>query len=704
MLHSNRSQRDNRRSAQRSEGSFGQGLCGTHQLTTSVESELSLTYYKILQLHANVKKIFLPGLLDDTPLNIINRTSSGTQQQTDDFIGAVADINQKGVTNPDENIHGCKGFWEKIQEIEENNTSVIFQIYFLISRLCLFEKGNKKQIQKWVEYKYKTAYNSIINNIFLSDEIKEEITVIFQKTQRTYFALKRFLHIYTFKKTTTKINTDLCLNPIDPFQKNKIEIIQKNAKYLFTTADILNLTMVGLINSQDFFAEPRLPKNPYTNIPFTKTDMYNIYFHVVNTRFITPPLLTEFFLNHFELDNFLINNETKLRNISIKDYVLNSPSTELYSDVKYMIRKYFNNVQKIEYKTQSSKNKKKKRVYHTIKVHIVIDQEFPKEKLVDIMRPYLYLYILSTDHISGTEKKLIAKTLFKHQVKKFMKYNYKFGRKQFKIPTKNYFIPSHISGNTIERIEVFEESTHSHANFSEQNSDSLSSIRMNDDDVFQRTESFEVSSRDFISATAPIKSSEGNKENMKMVSYFNDCHEHFTIYQADEMFSTNILLLNKDDTQSDDESVSTASRDNVFDRNYEEQFWTERQTPYYEYTYFSQGSQETQQLTSRIADRPQDATQNSDSLSLGSPTEGLSVPSTIIPFGSDPPEVDSTLDGFAVLMNPETNESLIEDFANILMSIENNTNYYETTEIRNTELLLLPYNSDNESTGYDSNS
>ena len=41
MLHSNRSPQDNRRSAQRSEGSFGQGLYGIQQLTTSVDSNNS---------------------------------------------------------------------------------------------------------------------------------------------------------------------------------------------------------------------------------------------------------------------------------------------------------------------------------------------------------------------------------------------------------------------------------------------------------------------------------------------------------------------------------------------------------------------------------------------------------------------------------------------------------------------------------------
>ena len=263
-----------------------------------------LTYYKLLQIHSKTPSIILPTKLDNNTI-----------------------------------------FWGEIYRESSQNSTIIFQIYFLISSLYSLEnkKNNCKcnTIEQWVHNKYDVVFTMIMANIFFLDSFKEEFFVIFEKTQRTYFALKRFLHICRFRTMKSKIDTDLCMNPIDITRKNTFTLVQNGAKYLFTTPDILKLTMTALMNAHDFFSEPRFPKNPYTNIPLTRTDMYNIYFHVIGTRFIVPPLLVECFLNHFELENFLIDNESKLRNLSIKNYVLNSPHTVLYIETMFRIRKYF---------------------------------------------------------------------------------------------------------------------------------------------------------------------------------------------------------------------------------------------------------------------------------------------------------------------------------------------------------------------------
>jgi hypothetical protein len=290
------------------------------------------------------------------------------------------------------------------------------------------EITQQTHMEKWVQHKYQVAFKATLMNVFLSDILKERIFTIIEKTQRAYFALKRFILICRFKTANLKIDTDLCLNPID--HGTSFTIIQNGGKYMFTVRDILNLTMTALTNSHDFFAEPRFPKNPYTNIRFTKTDMYNIYFRVVASRLITPPLLTECFLNHFELDNFLIDNEPKLRNHSIRNYVLNSPHTILYSEVMYMIRKIFKGKQVVERRTKIPNSRKYKTVRSTVRVAIEVHPEFPRDVLVDVMRPYLYLYLLFHDHIHGTEKRAIAHVLLKREVRRFLKYNHGFGRKQ----------------------------------------------------------------------------------------------------------------------------------------------------------------------------------------------------------------------------------------------------------------------------------
>ena len=440
-----------------------------------------LTYYKLLQIHAKTPSIILPTETFTFWPNSSSLLCSSSSEAT----------------------FGVRLALDKITE--NNDNYVFFQVYFIISGLYSFQKNGgtkanncgtafqgrirrnfdennnvqtkQTKMEQWVHHKYNMAFVAVIMNSFLTDDLKEEIFGIIEKTQRSYFALKRFLHICLFKNTKIKIDTDLCLNPIDPLKA--FTIVQNGGKYLFTVPDILNLTMAALMNAQDFFAEPRFPKNPYTNVKFTKTDMYNIYFRVVESRFITPPLFTECFLCHFELDNFLIDNETKLRNLSIKNYVMNSPHTILYSEVMFMIRIYFKGKQVTHHRTRIPRTRCNgtRIISSTTRISIDIHPEFPREVLVDIMRPYLYLYLLFHDHIRGTEKRTISKTLLQREIQRFLKYNPKFGRKQINTSYQNHGNP------------------------------------------------FDLDS-----------------QNRVLTSSFNDRHEIFTIQTADEMFNTKFLL------------------------------------------------------------------------------------------------------------------------------------------------------------------
>jgi hypothetical protein len=61
-----------------------------------------------------------------------------------------------------------------------------------------------------------------------------------------------------------------------------------------------------------------------------------------------------------------------------------------------------------------------------------IDPTFPKKELVNIFRPYLYLYLMGQDAVDGTEKKMVAMLILKHKLFEFAKFNPRFGRKTVK--------------------------------------------------------------------------------------------------------------------------------------------------------------------------------------------------------------------------------------------------------------------------------
>jgi len=97
----------------------------------------------------------------------------------------------------------------------------------------------------------------------------------------------------------------------------------------------------------------------------------------------------------------------EIRDIAIKKFVTNSPTNVLYEEILDMINEYF-------YDPQEDKC-------------IEIDKEFPKQHLIQIMRPYLYVFLMGEYHIHGSEKRTQSKRVFRRAKQIFMNYNPRFG-------------------------------------------------------------------------------------------------------------------------------------------------------------------------------------------------------------------------------------------------------------------------------------
>jgi hypothetical protein len=248
--------------------------------------------------------------------------------------------------------------------------------------------------------------NSTLMNVFLNDINKEKTFEIFTKSQKTYHAFARLSHIYRYKKAKLQINHDLYLNPIT--SQKHITILQNGKKYMFTATDLINIINTALPNAPHFFVEPLISKNPYNNIPFDKSTLYNIYFFLRTTNHKMPILIEKYFLSNFDITEFYYENESIIRDIAIENFVFKSECKVLYPSVMNMIHKY------------DKKNK------------LYINDEFPKDKLVDIMRPYLHLYYI-TKYSFMFNKKENAYAELTYKFNKFVKFNPTFGRKNISV-------------------------------------------------------------------------------------------------------------------------------------------------------------------------------------------------------------------------------------------------------------------------------
>ena len=250
-------------------------------------------------------------------------------------------------------------------------------------------------------------YDKTNKNLFLNGITKQKFNDMFYKIQRTYYAFNMLKRVFSYKYSKSNANTDMELNEIVEGGKNVICLHHKNGKYLFKINDLLKIINNSLTNSHYFFSEPIAIKNPYNNLPFDKSNLYNIYFFIKFNTCYKVELFEKYFHVNFNLSDFYHQYEWLLREYIIKNYVNDSTKPQLRKHITNMINE-FNNLNP------------------TMKLKI--DPEFPDDILIKIMKPYILLYITSLYSLV-TINKSNAFAKLKYKLIQFYKFNPAFGRK-----------------------------------------------------------------------------------------------------------------------------------------------------------------------------------------------------------------------------------------------------------------------------------
>lgn len=332
------------------------------------------TYFKILQLQCNAKKIIYPEHNKYEKANFEMRNL----------------------------------YWENSSK-EHNST--LTHIYFFMDRLSkdYYENYQKNDImQIFIKHKHRLIFNELSNVFSKNTNLLETI----YKTQRTYNAFIKLAQIFRYSRSP-QIKDDLLLCPINIKSKSTIKVYENNKLYLFTCNDLSNHIETSLSNCDSyFFTSPHQIKNPYSNIYFSKSTLANIYMKLRSYLIKFPLLLHHYFLCEFNIHKFRLENEYFIKDQYIKRMIY-KPNTEiLFKSMKQMVLIIT-----------------KKR----LKIHDNID----KEEFIKIIRPYYYLYLIHCYHIYGLEKSYNSMNLLRKKIMELYDYNPKFGRIYMKrIPMK----------------------------------------------------------------------------------------------------------------------------------------------------------------------------------------------------------------------------------------------------------------------------
>jgi hypothetical protein len=310
-------------------------------------------------------------------------------------------IKSRKFTYPDEQFE-----YYDINNYDNEFINVSAYIYSIIHDIhYIYQRSKIKNKYKKVAHAKLSVLSNYLNNIFISNELKEKILDIFCQSQQMYFTMNKVANIYRYKRWPLIVINDLSLYPLDINHETTFVLLQNKSRYLFSMNDLINIIETAICNAPVFFVTPLSPKNPYNNQKLNTSTLCNIYFKMKTGICKFSLIIHLFFLDCFVKYKFYINNEPFLREHAIKQYVYTNHSQTLYSAVINMLQ---NN-------------------YHTN--NLIIHEEFPKDILVDIFRPFLFYYYVIHYNIKGTEKINNYKIQLHIKLKKFYEYNKLFGRK-----------------------------------------------------------------------------------------------------------------------------------------------------------------------------------------------------------------------------------------------------------------------------------
>lgn len=294
------------------------------------------------------------------------------------------------------------------ESIQKNAINVY---YFFYIKKCI--KFIRCQLHLIVRFKFR-EYNRLLDNIFLQHHGSNEyVQDMFCKAQRTYRAFSKLARIFLTKRAPLQVDHDMYMNPIDLKNRNTMIIFQNRARYAFKISDLINILNTALSHSPNFFADPLFPKNPYTNVEFEMGALYEIYDRIKKSDYKMPVLIQAFFCAEFDIDKFAYDNEATIRDISLSDYVKTSTNDTLVPEIKTMFR-----------------------IYDKFR-RIKIDKNFPADRLVHIMRPYLHLHYINQYSLYDTTKRNDICTELNKKMRRFIEFNPKFGRKIMKLTDEN---------------------------------------------------------------------------------------------------------------------------------------------------------------------------------------------------------------------------------------------------------------------------
>jgi len=236
---------------------------------------------------------------------------------------------------------------------------------------------------------------SAMTNSFYSQGTKVLVLHLYSKIQRVMMALKTLVRIWRKRKArSASVETDLFMNSLENFPSyQKIKLMQKGTIYEFRLTDITKLWLTALCNSSSFSPNPKLPRNPFTNLPFDQGHLATCYVKLRRTDFIIPPLITIFWNCSMDLDRFREEAYPQLKEEAVRNYMDKSSNEIMFYDIVAMISSLGRHLNNRSVSMDLSDRHKLEFIYD--------------------MKPFLYTFLLAQHCCNPVRKRRVRKEMLR---------------------------------------------------------------------------------------------------------------------------------------------------------------------------------------------------------------------------------------------------------------------------------------------------
>ena len=260
----------------------------------------------------------------------------------------------------------------------------------------------------------KTLGKFVVNNIFVNGKNADVILDLYMHVARCVGMLTRMCSQWKRRRMRINNDTDLLLAPLSSYSSRVVTtLVDRGEKYMFKMSDLLNIVFSALTNSEDrWYAAPTKIKNPYTGLPFSLGNIYNIYIAIRESPLRMPALFSIFVDTGCNLTAFSMNYECLLREIMIENNIRNLSKPELSMEIRNMLS------------TTTAYSPLERDDEIIVRIH----ESFPEDVMISIFKPFLAPYYTHKYSMNPFIRHKSGETLVKKLIV-FRKDNPMFGRR-----------------------------------------------------------------------------------------------------------------------------------------------------------------------------------------------------------------------------------------------------------------------------------